>query len=56
MYYKNINVLYRFRSKLVCLSKFGCLSKPVKVTGNRKAISLLQNPSIFRKLPICNVL
>jgi hypothetical protein len=37
-------VIYWFRSKLVCLSK------PVKVTDNRKGTSLLRNLSIFRIL------
>jgi hypothetical protein len=44
MYYKTL----RIRSKLVCLSK------PVKVTNNKKDTSLLQNMCILCNLRVRN--
>ncbi len=48
--------VYRLHSELVRSFKLVCLSKPVKVTGNRNDTDLLQKLSIFRKLGILNVL
>jgi len=47
--------MYGLCSKLVCLFKLACFSKPVKGIDKRKDTILQQNVSIFRRIWIRNV-